>query len=249
MPSAFLGSWYYPRVQLSLPWPSARDASRRTLAIGGRTYQVAIARHRGARRYLLRVADDGSLRLTVPRGASIAEGLAFTARQAQWIERERIRRAQRLEPWRDGSIVLFRGREEALRVTDAEIGCGPERIRRAHSSEDVRHAVESHWRTLAERELPARCLDLAAQHALAVARVSIRNQRSRWGACSPRGAITLNWRLVQMPAAVSDYVVLHELVHLRQANHSRRFWREVAAVCPGWRDCERWLRRRGREIL
>ena len=110
-------------------------------------------------------------------------------------------------------------------------------------------SLETYWRGLAERELPARCLQLAATDKLSVTRVSIRNQRSRWGACSPRRVITLNWRLVQMPPAVSDYVLWHELMHLRQPNHSRRFWREVAKVCPDWRECERWLRKHGREIL
>jgi predicted metal-dependent hydrolase len=79
--------------------------------------------------------------------------------------------------------------------------------------------------------------------------VRVRDQQSRWGACSGKGAITLNWRLVQMPPDVADYVMLHELAHLRQPNHSRRFWREVDRLCPSWRDAERWLRAHGRELL
>ena len=59
----------------------------------------------------------------------------------------------------------------------------------------------------------------------------------------------LNWRLIQMPPAVADYVILHELVHLEHPNHSRRFWRGVERVCPEWRAAERWLRRHGRELL
>ena len=82
-----------------------------------------------------------------------------------------------------------------------------------------------------------------------VARVQVRNQRSRWGACSARRAITLNWRLVQMPESVADYVMLHELMHLKHHNHSPRFWRAVAGVCPWWREAEAWLRRWGRELL
>ena len=102
---------------------------------------------------------------------------------------------------------------------------------------------------LATRELPARCLALAAQCRLSVSRVSVRNQRSRWGACSSRGVITLNWRLLLMPPSVSDYVIFHELMHLKQPNHSRRFWREVDASCAWWREAERWLRKHGRELL
>ena len=79
--------------------------------------------------------------------------------------------------------------------------------------------------------------------------VTIRNQRSRWGSCARNGNITLNFRLVQMPAHVRDYVLLHELMHIRQQNHSRRFWRLVEAVCPGFRDAERWLRTTGRTLF
>ena len=63
------------------------------------------------------------------------------------------------------------------------------------------------------------------------------------------GTITLNWRLLQTPDWVCDYVLLHELMHRRQQNHSRRFWREVASVCPAWKDAERWIRKNGRTIL
>src|SRR5689334_22892659 len=103
-------------MQLPLPLLSPHDRSRRSLAIGGRTYEVAIVRHRRARRYLLRVYSDTTLRLTVPHGAAIADGLRFVAGQAAWIERERVRMHQRSAPWTDGSVILYRGREQRLRV-------------------------------------------------------------------------------------------------------------------------------------
>ena len=97
-------------------------------------------------------------------------------------------------------------------------------------SRNVAVAVEAHLLRLAKQELPPRCFEFAARHDLSVARVSVRNQRSRWGSCSPRRAIMLNWRLVQMPPDVRDYILWHELMHLRQPNHSIRFWREVERV-------------------
>jgi predicted metal-dependent hydrolase len=90
---------------------------------------------------------------------------------------------------------------------------------------------------------------LAQAHDLQVARVTIRNQRSRWGSCSRQGVIALNFRLVQAPDSVRDYVLVHELMHLRQQNHSRRFWRLVEAACPSFRDSERWLRSEGRSLF
>ena len=101
----------------------------------------------------------------------------------------------------------------------------------------------------AQRELPPRLLALAAQHGLTVSRITIRDQRSRWGSCSPRGHIALNFRLMLMPDAVCEYILVHELMHLKQADHSRKFWRHVEAACPAFRDAERWLRRHGSSLF
>ena len=126
---------------------------------------------------------------------------------------------------------------------------GGTRVRVAADTVNLRPAVETALRQLAARELVPRLRTLAAEHGLAVARVTIRNQRSRWGSCSTSGVIALNFRLVQMPAWVSDYVLLHELMHLRQQNHSRRYWRLVEQVCPDFRAAERWLRVDGKALF
>ena len=94
----------------------------------------------------------------------------------------------------------------------------------------------------AKRELPARLCELATVAGLAVSRVSIRNPRWRWGSCSPDGHICLNWRLVTMPDWVRDYVLIHELMHLKRMDHSRAFWKLVAAACPRFREARAWLR-------
>jgi predicted metal-dependent hydrolase len=101
--------------------------------------------------------------------------------------------------------------------------------------------VEAHLRALSEKELVPRTLELAAQHGLALGRVVVRSQRSRWGSCSVRGTISLNWRLIQAPFWVRDYLIVHELMHLRQMNHSSRFWALVRAACPEYEGAEAWL--------
>jgi len=103
----------------------------------------------------------------------------------------------------------------------------------------------SRLRERALLELPARLFELAGRHGLAVARVSVRNQRTRWGSCGRNGHICLNWRLVSMPAWVRDYVLVHELMHLRRLDHSPAYWRLVAAACPEFRAARRWLREHG----
>ena len=237
-------------MQLRLPWDLVRSTSRaRQLAVGDTIFPVDIVRHRWARRYIIRVTADGRLRLTVPRGASIDGGLRFAAAESDWIAREWRRQRSSRPAWRLGTLVWYRGDKLPLALDGSSLALGPERIPLVALETDYCDAVEAHLRECASEELPTRCLELAASCELDVARVSVRDQKSRWGACSPRKTITLNWRLIQMPAPVADYVMLHELMHLRQPNHSRRFWREVDRACPWWRDAERWLRRHGRELM
>ena len=80
-------------------------------------------------------------------------------------------------------------------------------------------------------------------------RIAIRDQRTRWGSCSSRGTLSFNWRLVLAPLEVAEYVVVHELCHLREPNHSPRFWQLVADARPGYRDQRRWLGDHGWELL
>ena len=100
-------------------------------------------------------------------------------------------------------------------------------------------------RAMAKAALPVRLLELAAQLGLTVSRVSVRDQRSRWGSCGRDGHICLNWRLVLMPEWVRDYVLVHELMHLRRMDHSPAYWRLVAAAYPNVEAAREWLRHNG----
>lgn len=240
-------------IQLRLPWlaspaPAQKPAAPRHVEAGGRTLPIEVVRHRWARRYLVRLTEDGRVKLTVPRGASITAGLSFVQQESAWIARE-WERVHARTVWTAGTVVFWRGQAVTLVAVGDAMVCGDETIAVSPATGDVRSTIQRHWRQIAERELPDRCRELSALHALPFARVSVRDQRSRWGACSSRRAITLNWRLVQMPPVVADYVICHELAHLEVPNHSRRFWRKVAAIYPEWRDAERWLRKHGRELL
>jgi predicted metal-dependent hydrolase len=216
--------------------------------------QVYFVRVRRARRYILRVRPDGSLRVTVPRGGSRREAEAFVRENRPWIERERLRAHAEHSPreWQPGIVILFRGFPVALTAAPHTAGFvvsyGDRRIILADLS-GLREAIEADLRAVAKAELGPRLRQLASAHGLDVRGTSIRNQRSRWGSCARNGHIALNFRLVQMPDEVRDYVLVHELMHLRQQNHSRRFWRLVEAACPAFREAERWLRTTGRSLL
>jgi predicted metal-dependent hydrolase len=213
---------------------------------------VEFVRVRNARRYILRVRPDGTLRVTIPRGGSRAEAIDFLRRHVSWVARERARVRQERAPvvWSHGSSILFEGVACQLSVDPVEQTVHyADRSVRVDSIADVRAHVEHDLRQVARERLVPRLHELADRFGLRISRVTIRNQHSRWGSCSRTGAIALNFRLVQMPPDVRDYVLIHELMHLKQQNHGRRFWALVEKACPGFREAERWLRREGRGLF
>jgi predicted metal-dependent hydrolase len=183
---------------------------------------MVFVRHAQARRYLLRVLPDATVRVTLPRWGSRREAKAFAERERPWIEKQLLRVGG------SGS-----GGDGPHDLQD-RIPAGPDG-RPLGGRKLIRHA---------ESELVPRLHQLARLHGLTVRRITVRNQRSRWGSCSPGGHISLNWRLIVLPDWVRDYVLIHELMHLKRMDHSRRFWKLVEQACPDYRRARRYLRER-----
>jgi predicted metal-dependent hydrolase len=181
--------------------------------------------------------------------------LRFVESQRAWISRQRHKlREQAPREWSDGSHILMRGTTVPIRVEYRDgtwsAVYGERRVRLGDDGGgDVRAAIEADLRSAATEFLVPRLDALAREHGLTYERVTVRNQRSRWGSCSRKGTISLNFRLIQVPPDVCDYILIHELMHLKQQNHSRRFWRLVEKACPAFRDAERWLRRHGKTLF
>ncbi len=243
---------YKTAVQFEFPFRLRRQARALTareqwLRVGARHVRLWLVANPQARRYVLRLRPDGSVRLTVPRRGTAVEAIRFAESNVHWLERQLARQTINADrAWRAGNTILVQG--EHTRIEPAAAGesgvvrLGEHVLAVKDPAADLRPELERHLWRMAARELPMRVHQLAGQHQLAVRRVMVRNQRSRWGSCSHRGTISLNWRLVQAPVFVRDYIILHELAHLREMNHSRRFWREVEALCPEFRAAERWLK-------
>ena len=205
-----------------------------------------------AENYRLTLRRDGVAVLTIPARGSEREGRRFLEAQRDWLERARERQQRRpktAEVWVPGTHVLWRGELTEIRIALAgerpAVCLAADVFRVSRLDRDVRPTLEAHFLRRAKVELPARTWELAAVTGVAVRQVSVRNQRSRWGSCSAGGVISLNWRLIQTPESVRDYIIHHELMHLREMNHSDRFWARVEEVCPGWRVAERWIKRNG----
>ena len=211
---------------------------------------VHLVRHPRARRYLLRLQPDGTARLVIPRRGSRTEAIRFLERSEAWLLKQRAELKGKVRAnllWTDGTRFLFRGEEVALLVERAggavRLAFADECFSLTRELPDYRKKVLDHLRKIAERELPPRTRELARLHGIEISRVTVRAQKTRWGSCSARGTISLNWRLIHAPAHVVDYLIIHELMHRREMNHSSRYWKLVAEACPDYRESEQWLKK------
>ena len=231
-------------MRLRRPLPVAGS-----VVVDGQSVPLLFVRNLRARRYVLRLRPDGTARVTVPRGGSDATALEFAEKNAAWLRQQLQRAVTRpagKTAWPVGAEIFYRGEKVMMAESEHGISFADQTLHLTPAALDCRPAIERHLRQFATAELPPRVFHFAQQHGLNVRRVTVRDQKSRWGSCSRRGTISLNWRLIQTPAFVTDYIILHELMHLRQMNHSRKFWQEVERVCPGYRAAEKWLKTHGR---
>jgi len=215
--------------------------------------EIVFQRSAKARGYRLTLKRDGTAVAPIPLRGSEREARRFVEQQQAWLERARARQRSRprgAEVWTIGTHVLWRGELTEVRIAanasaKPQVCLAADVFRVAQLGGDLRPTLEAHFVRRAKIELPARTWELAAVTGVDVKHVAVRNQRARWGSCSANGTISLNWRLIQTPDFVRDYIIYHELMHLREMNHSARFWARVEEVCPDWRDAEHWIKRNG----
>jgi len=241
------------------PKPLRRSPGLECVELPGARVPLRFRRNRRARRYILRLDRDGAVLVTVPGGGNLRDARSFAHSRRDWILEQREHydqrdRARRQEAAR--RLVWFRGRRERVAAgwenSEPVWRMGDWMIPRTYAGvtpENFREMVEADLRAVAAEELRERTRELAEKNGISIKRVTVRSQHSRWGSCSATGTISLNWRLIQTPAHVRDYIILHELVHRREMNHSRRFWREVERVCPTWKRAEAWLKKHGNELI
>jgi predicted metal-dependent hydrolase len=231
--------------------PATDGAATRTqhIILAGRIVGYELRRDR--RRLAMRI-DERGLRVGAPRVVPLAAIEAFIRSHGDWVlaklDEFASRAAPRHLPIHDGARLPLLGREVRVRVT---IGGN-----RGYWQEDelwlaARPAAD--LGALARRALQRRALehfrprlvDLAAQAGRPVPALGLSSARTRWGSCSARTGIRLNWRLIHLPPHLIDYVIAHEVAHLVEMNHSPRFWAVVAGLYPDWQAARDELRQRG----
>jgi predicted metal-dependent hydrolase len=209
-----------------------------------------IRRSPRAKRVRVRVDGDGAVEVVLPQRAAQREAQAAILELGPWIERRRAEAlAARARLAAPAGTVPFLGAHLRLHPQPGRT--------RPHRRGDVLlvpqgdavEAIERWYRAQARAEIAPRLHAAARALGRAPTALSIRNQRTRWGSCSARGAMSFNWRLMLAPEAVLDYVVWHEACHLVVLDHSPRFWALVERHLPGYREPRRWLRRNGAALV
>jgi predicted metal-dependent hydrolase len=224
------------------------------VAFDGAVYSVELRRHRRARRYTLRVqAATRTVVLTMPLRGSLREAKAFAERNGGWIA-ARLKRLPQAVPFAEGielplrdvpHRIVHRAARGTVWIEAAEampLLCVAGD--RAHLARRVRDFLKRE----AKRDLEAASRHYAEMLGVSVRRVSVRDQASRWGSCTAAGVLSYSWRLIFAPPYVLDYLAAHEVAHLVEMNHSPKFWRVVARVCPDWRRAKGWLGAHGNAL-
>ena len=208
---------------------------------------------RRARRLSLRVYPDARVEVVVPPRVRASEVEKFVAAHREWIEHRRelaLRNQPAPEPFPPAKLHLplsgetwrlhLAGGAGAVRISEVDAAAAGG-ILRVRGAGKLRTGLRSWLMRAAKRRLEPRVAALAGAMGVRYSRVSIRRQRSRWGSCSVRGTISLNVCLLFQRPEVVDYLIVHELTHVRHMNHSARFWQAVEARCPAWRALDREL--------
>ncbi len=236
-----------------MPTTTPPEAAR-SIVIGGQS--VAYSLRRSRRRTIGLAIDHRGLRVGAPARARIGDIENLIHQHGQWV-------LDKLAAWRDrpppgqleivdGTVISVLG--EALTVTITELGrarwqFGPGIIYlRPGDDRSAGAFLEKALREKARAVFAERLAIHAPRLGVPLPALRLSSARTRWGSCNQHGDIALNWRLILMPLAILDYVVAHELAHIREMNHSPRFWSVVATLCPDWKARRIELRRLARQI-
>jgi predicted metal-dependent hydrolase len=226
----------------------ARRVKRELLKIDGKSVEIILRTNPRARRFIVKVDPaTGEVSVVSPSSRSFDRALDFARKEKEWIAG---RLADVPEPVQLelGSTILFRGVEYAIRAGEgkgAPVWMDREAlrptIRVGGRPEHAQRRLMDWLKREARRRIDERVAEYASVLGVRPKRITIRDTSSRWGSCSSARSLSFSWRLVLAPPAVLDYVVAHEVSHLRELNHRPRFWRLVELLVPDIEKSQAWL--------
>jgi predicted metal-dependent hydrolase len=232
------------------------DPDTVTIAHEGERYEVLVRRRPLAKRFTLRVSHaTGEVVLTIPKRGDIMAALRFAQNHSDWIAL-RVKRVPRRVEFRTGTKVPYRGVPH--RIVRREGGRG---VATATRDEDgnpiiavtceppyVARRVSDFLRKQAARDLDRAVAKHTAALGIAATKITVRDTKTRWGSCTATGRLNFSWRLIMAPPFVLDYLAAHEVAHLKEMNHSVRFWRLAHRLCPRTEEAESWLKAHGASL-
>ncbi len=201
------------------------------------------------------VESDGSLSVRAPLRIPNRAILEFVEQSRSWIEKkqaEALANPPEIRQYLPGELFYYLGKVYPLEIVDRQQPAlqldGSFKL--AGSARDEAEDLFRAWyRRQARRIIRQRLKFFAETHGFQYEKLRITSARTRWGSCSPGGALSFSWRLIAAPLEVVDYVVVHELVHTLHHNHSKRFWRKVESILPDYRERKKWLNQNGHKAI
>lgn len=222
--------------------------------------EYVIVRKRGKRSVSISVGPGG-VRVSAPVGFPESKIDQLVESRREWIERNMARFARKMrimaEPGLYEDKVMFMGRFVPMSKSPARVrekmsfngSAFSAALRPGHTRGDVERLYIKWLKREAERFIPSRVSMYSRSLGVSPSRISIRNQKSRWGSASGSGSVTFNCNILKAPVEIIDYVVVHELCHLKVHDHSKSFWSLVESAFPAYKSCRKWLRDNGTGIM
>ena len=231
--------------------PRKLALSRELLAIDGESVAVTVRLNPRARRMVMRVNPvSGDVTVTAPSRMGRAAAFAFVRGETEWVSRQRavVPKQVALAP---GSTVPFLGMPHRICAARgrAPAWCEGDVIFVSGRAEHAARRLTDFFKRQAKKEFEESALAFGAQLGVKPSRITVRDTASRWGSCSSARSLSFSWRLIFAPDFVRDYVVVHEVAHLKEMNHGPRFWAHVDSLTPHARKARKWLREHGRSLL
>lgn len=229
--------------------------------LAGRAVAYTLRRSQKAKNLRLEVGGEKGLEVIAPEKFDLNYLEYILIKKQNWILDKldyfaRVKESLHLCRQQSGRRVLYRGREYEVETRVGTGAAGTVEVEEGKlvvvvpaGAEDGSAAVlESWFKTMARLLINQRIRVVNKTLNLGFNRVFIRGQKTRWGSCSRQKNLNFNWRLVMAPLQVIDYVVAHELLHLIQPDHSKKFWTLVERICPDYKDCRKWLKNNGHRL-
>ena len=223
-----------------------RIVHRELLKIDGRDVEMSVRLNPRARRLIVKVHPmSGEVLVVAPSKRALDRALEFARGQTDWIARQLARVPSRvvLSP---GARIPFRGEDRLIaRAEKGPVAVDGAVIRVGGRAEHVPRRLLDFLKRQARQELEARAFEFAARIGARPRRVTVRDTASRWGSCSSTRSLSFSWRLILAPPFVADYVVAHEVAHLKEMNHGAAFWRLVLLLVGDVKRPQAWLSQHG----